>query len=131
MRMKTSVMALGLFSSLALYGCGSDKDSPSAASSTYSVKAIDGYLRGALVWLDLDQDFQLDDNEPSATSQSGGVAELDVSGIANPENYPVVVQAIRGETVDEDTGNAVSKRLHPLRSAGHCSGHAPLYISSY
>lgn len=108
MRMKTSVMALGLFSSLALYGCGSDKDSPSAASSTYSVKAIDGYLRGALVWLDLDQDFQLDDNEPSATSQSGGVAELDVSGIANPENYPVVVQAIRGETVDEDTGNAVS-----------------------
>ncbi|WP_136484891.1 hypothetical protein [Vibrio sp. H11] len=108
MRMKTSVMALGLFSSLTLYGCGSDNDSPAAASSTYSVKAIDGYLRGALVWLDLDQDFQLDDNEPSATSQSGGVAELDVSGITNPEDYPVVVQAIRGETVDEDTGNTVS-----------------------
>lgn len=108
MRMKTSVMALGLFSSLTLYGCGSDDDTPSSTSTSYSVKAIDGYLQGALVWLDLDGDFQLDDNEPSATSQTGGVAQLDVTGIDDPQNYPVIVQAIQGQTIDEDTGNTVA-----------------------
>lgn len=105
MRMKTSVIALGLFSSLTLYGCGSDDSEESTTS--YSVKAIDGYLNGALVWLDLNENFQLDEGEPSATSQAGGVATLDVDGIEDPSIYPVVVQAIANETIDEDTGNAI------------------------
>lgn len=119
MKMKPSVIALGLCSSLTLYGCGSDDnvtdsgstDNPDSSSSdtTYSVKAIDGYLRGATVWLDLNDNSQLDSGEPSATSEDGGVATLDVTGIDNPETYPVVVQAIQDVTVDESTGNTVSR----------------------
>ncbi|MDN3683439.1 hypothetical protein QW180_01690 [Vibrio sinaloensis] len=85
-------------------GSSSSSDSNSSGSSTYSVTAIDGYLNGALVWLDIDGDFEQDDNEPSATSGVGGVANLDVSNVTNPSQYAVVVKAIPGQTVDEDNG---------------------------
>ncbi|WP_225874571.1 AAA family ATPase [Vibrio atypicus] len=107
MKLNKISLALGLASAVALAGCGggsSSSDSDSSGSSTYSVTAIDGYLKGALVWLDLDGDFVQDDNEPSATSGAGGVANLDVSNVDNPENYSVVVKAIPGQTEDEDNG---------------------------
>jgi hypothetical protein len=101
MKFNPLVLALGL---IPLTGCGGgSSDSTSTTSTTYSVKAIDGYLRNAQVWLDLDGDYQLDDNEPSALSGDGGSATLDVTGIDNPGQYSVVVKAIAGQTVDEDT----------------------------
>ncbi|GLT13553.1 hypothetical protein [Vibrio algivorus] len=91
-------------------------DNGGAESSSYSVTAIDGYLRGAQVWLDLNGNFKLDIGEPSANTGNGGKADLDTTGIDNPEQYSVIVQAIKGETVDEDTitdenpnGTAVEK----------------------
>ncbi|WP_394252259.1 hypothetical protein [Vibrio profundi] len=112
MKQNKLVIALGLTASVGLVGCGSDSDSSSssdaASSSSYSVTAIDGYLKGAQVWLDLNGNFQLDDGEPTATSGDGGKANLNVDGIENPEQYAVVVRAIKGETIDEDTGNAVA-----------------------
>ena len=108
MKLNKISLALGLASAVVLSGCGggssSSSDSGSSGSSTYSVKAIDGYLKGALVWLDIDGDFVLDDNEPSATSGDGGVANLDVSNVSNPGQYAVVVKAIPGQTIDEDNG---------------------------
>ncbi|MCF7352787.1 hypothetical protein [Vibrio sp. CK2-1] len=92
------------------------EDSGGTESSSYSVTAIDGYLRGAQVWLDLNGNFQLDIGEPSAVTGEGGKADLDTSEVDNPEQYSVIVQAIKGETVDEDTitdenpnGTAVEK----------------------
>lgn len=103
------VLALGLTSSLGLVGCfDSDSSSGTTSSSGYSVTAIDGYLQNAQVWLDLDGDFTLDANEPSATTGEGGKATLDVSGIPNPESYSVIVRAIKGQTIDEDTGTKVA-----------------------
>ncbi|MEF1174853.1 AAA family ATPase, partial [Vibrio sinaloensis] len=106
MKLNKISLALGLASAVVLSGCGggSSSSSDSSGSSTYSVKAIDGYLKGALVWLDIDGDFVLDDNEPSATSGDGGVANLDVSNVSNPGQYAVVVKAIPGQTIDEDNG---------------------------
>lgn len=109
MKMKASVAALGLTSTLVLYGCGGD-DSSSTTSSTgtsYSVKAIDGYLNGALVWLDINKNFELDDGEPRATSGVGGEATLDTTGIPSPESYPLVVKSIANTTIDEDDGETV------------------------
>lgn len=103
MRKTKLVIALSLISSTALFGC-SDNDGPSSSSRTYSVTAIDGYLRGAEVWLDLNSNFILDGDEPSAVSGSGGVTNLDVTGINNPSQYPVVVRAVAGQTEDEDSG---------------------------
>lgn len=109
MKLNKISLALGLASVVVIAGCNDGGSSNSTGGgdstpSTYSVTAIDGYLRGALVWLDLDKDFVLDENEPSATTGEGGVADLDVSGVENPEMYPVVVKAIAGQTVDETTG---------------------------
>jgi len=70
--------------------------------------AIDGYLQNAQVWLDLNKNFIWDTGEPKATTGAGGKATLDVTGIDNPESYPIVVKAIKGKTVDEDTGNTIA-----------------------
>ncbi|MCW8327919.1 thrombospondin type 3 repeat-containing protein [Photobacterium sp. SDRW27] len=118
MKKSRIAIALGFASTSLLVGCdgGSSSDTPSDTSTitssvtpdtpsiqtTYSVKAIDGYLRNATVWLDLDGDYQLDNNEPQATSGEGGVANLNVEGIDDPSKYNVVVQATT-DTVDEDT----------------------------
>lgn len=110
MKIKTSVMALGLTSSLALFGCNENSELVESSTETdtgteatsYSVKAIDGYLRGALVWLDINGNHKLDDGEPNATTGEGGTATLDTTGITSPESYPLVVKSIANETIDED-----------------------------
>lgn len=118
MRKKLLVVALGFTSSMGLVGCNDDSSSttsstvnpntPTTPKTTYSVTAIDGYLKNAHVWLDLDGDFQLDEGEPSAITGDGGKADLNVTGISNPENYSVIVRSIKGKTLDEDTGNTVA-----------------------
>ena len=74
MKLHPLVLALGL---IPLVGCkdpngvnnsGSDPDK----QVTYSVRAVDGYLSNALVWLDKNGNFQLDEDEPSARSGDGG-----------------------------------------------------------
>ncbi|UOE82508.1 hypothetical protein LTQ03_17425 [Vibrio splendidus] len=105
MKKNPLTIVLGLTASAGLVGCFDDPDSDSSNNtSSYSVTAIDGYLRNASVWLDLNSNYVLDNGEPTATSGEGGVAELNVSGIDNPSQYPVVVQAIAGQTIDEDQG---------------------------
>ncbi|WP_117235029.1 hypothetical protein [Vibrio maerlii] len=112
MKANKIAVALGLVGTIGLYGCGDSGGGSSGsvvddgAAQTYTVKAIDGYLQNAKVWLDINRNFLLDDGEPTTTSGEGGVAKLDVSGIAEPEQYPVVVQAIAGQTVDEDEPDA-------------------------
>ena len=119
MKKKLLAIALGLSSSITLVGCGGggdddDKNTGIPAvivpvitvptSVFYNVKVIDGYLKNAQVWLDIDGDKKLDDDEPSIFSGSGGVAQLDVTNIVNPEQYSSFAKIIFGQTVDEDTG---------------------------
>ncbi len=85
-------------------GGGSDTPPPPPPPTprSYEITAIDGYLRNALAWLDLDADGVLDEGEPSARTGVGGVAVLNVTLIqGEPTAYPVVVRAIAGETIDE------------------------------
>ena len=99
-------LALGLVSSTVLVGCDSSSSSassPTTPTVNYSVTAIDGYLQNAKVWLDINGNYQLDDGEPSAQSGKDGVANLDVTNTKNPEQYPVIVQAIAGQTIDIGT----------------------------
>ncbi|CAH0526553.1 AAA family ATPase [Vibrio hippocampi] len=100
-------LSLGLAGIVALAGC-SDSDSESSTSNSgnaYSIKAIDGYLQGAEVWLDLNSDFVKDADEPSATSDENGDAVLTIpNSISDPTLYPVVVKAIANQTVDIDHG---------------------------
>ncbi|GEM77962.1 thrombospondin type 3 repeat-containing protein [Vibrio superstes] len=100
--MNKKILALAI-SSCFLAGCSDDGSSQSTANTEMlEVKAIDGYLRNALVWLDINQNGVFDEEEPSIKSGEGGVALLDVSGVDNYQDYPVIVSAIKGETIDED-----------------------------
>ncbi|WP_052957725.1 thrombospondin type 3 repeat-containing protein [Photobacterium angustum] len=125
MKLKPLIVAMG-FATVPLSGCGGgDSDGeisktkdpiPESAvtSDVYSIKAVDGYLRNAEVWLDINGNSLHDKNEPFAISKDGGVADLDVSGIDNPEKYSVMVKAIAGKTVDEDTVTETNKAGVPI-----------------
>ncbi|NBI52980.1 hypothetical protein [Photobacterium alginatilyticum] len=128
MKQHPLAIAVGLGTLLMLAGCNDDSSNNTAAETpqpnpqpqtTMSVTAIDGYLNKATVWLDLDRDYQLDANEPNVKSGDKGLAELDVTGIDNPEQYPIVVKAVTGETVDEDNpGVTVTKDFIMSAPAG-------------
>ena len=106
MKLKLSRVALTTMSLLPLLtACGgADNKDYQPKEKTLAVKAIDGYLNGALVWLDLNRNNLLDSNEPSATTGAGGLAVLDVSSLKEPsKNFPLMVQVIANKTIDESS----------------------------
>ena len=107
---------------------------PNSTPGEYSGRVMDGYLRNARVWLDLNgngvydsspvtvtsgnETITLPHGEPTAMTGSGGAFTLDVSGLeqdpkvapsADPRKYRLMAVAIPGVTVDESTGATVSK----------------------
>lgn len=95
-------------------------------AESYDGRAADGYLRDAFVWLDIDNDKIWDEGEePSTYTTAGGYFSLDISAIndvrlaakkklIDPRDYPLVLLAIPGKTVDEgDTsGDGVVKKAY-------------------
>ncbi|MCL2916463.1 hypothetical protein L2725_22255 [Shewanella corallii] len=79
---------------------------PPAPSPTLSGKVADGYLVGAKVCLDLNENKTCDDGEPSATSEAGGDFELEATQ-EQIDSYPLLVE-VTADVVDEDTGETVS-----------------------
>ena len=70
--------------------------------------AVDGYLHGATVFLDLDRDGVPDEGEPRTQTDAQGAYVLDVTALGSAAaGHPIVV--IGG--VDTDTGNAFEGRL--------------------
>lgn len=70
------------------------------------VKAIDGVLKGALVWVDLNSDGIQDDKEPSGTSDDKGEVLFTLQ--AGQDEAPIYVVAIPGQTEDLDRGPIVT-----------------------
>ncbi len=81
-------------------------DGSTATLTTLTGTVADGYLRDARVFLDRNNNRIYDNGEPTAQSTTGGVYTLNVSP-GEGELFPVVVQVIAGQTVDEDTGTTV------------------------
>ncbi len=109
MEVKNSLIAISLF---ALTACGGGGDSeapvktqPTPPAATISGKVIDGYVTGATVFLDLNGNTVLDNNEPSATTGDNGEYSLDLdSAQYDCQSYvPLVVDVPVGAT-DSDTG---------------------------
>lgn len=87
-------------------------------------RVIDGYINGAVVCLDLDNDKLCDSNEPSATTGAGGTfklnppSTLDLSSVRLIANVPATA-------IDEDTGAAVGT-AYQLTSPANLSVVTPL-----
>jgi len=79
-----------------------------AAEDTISGRVADGYLQGATVCLDLNENKACDDDEPSTVSGEGGVYELPV---AEGQEAASIVADVPETAIDEDTQQPVGKRL--------------------
>jgi hypothetical protein len=97
----TAVLAVGLIT-----GCGGGSSTP-ATSTPVSGAIADGYLVGATVFLDKNANYQPDSGEPTATTDSNGAYTLNIDP-ADVGKYPIVAMAIKGQTVDKDTNQAVT-----------------------
>ena len=87
-----------------------DTDSPPAveAATVLIGTVADGYLSGARVFLDRNQNRLYDNGEPTGLSGAGGAFSLDVNA-GEGDLYPLVVQVVAGQTIDEDNGSPVGK----------------------
>ncbi|WP_166251794.1 hypothetical protein [Marinobacter salicampi] len=152
------------FAALALSGCGEestelpvdgrDIDGASLqAPASYSGRVIDGYLRNARVWLDVDGDYQytpgpltvelgsgisvtLPNGEPTAMSGEGGQFTLDTSELSrnaeeaadlDPRDYALIAIAIPGTTEEETrSGNLVLNRGYRMSAPAGVTNITPL-----
>ncbi|MGY5452679.1 hypothetical protein ACVFI8_17320 [Agarivorans sp. MS3-6] len=73
--------------------------------SKLEIIAIDGKLENAQVWLDRNNNFICDLDEPSATSNKFGKASLNITAYPEYSKSPIVVMAIAGQTIDQHLPN--------------------------
>lgn len=117
--MRKLILVAGLLSIGIIAGCGSSGTNTPATS--ISGKVADGYLVGATVFLDKNGNYQLDSGESSATTDLNGGYTLMVDP-ADAGMYPIVAIAIKGVTIDKDSGTAVQNSYVLSMPASAASG---------
>jgi hypothetical protein len=106
MRVVTSIAA-ALFVA-ACGGAGGGGAAGSGSSTLLSGLAVDGYLQGSNVFLDLNSNGALDSGEPSTTTDTNGRYVLDYKGVTGlVTGLPIVVSG----GIDSDTGLAFAGQL--------------------
>lgn len=121
---------------LAACGGGGGGDTPSSSKSvgsttvsagatTISGKIADGYLSGARVYLDRNNNRRYDNGEPTAQSTAGGAYTLEIN-TGEGDLYPVIAEVVAGQTVDEDGGLTVTKSYQLEAPAGRWQFVSPL-----
>ncbi|MCW8860081.1 MAG: Ig-like domain-containing protein [Deltaproteobacteria bacterium] len=103
----------------------SSEDVGTASLTTLSGNVADGYLRDARVFLDRNGNRLYDNGEPTAQSGNGGLYSLEVNP-GEGELYPVIVEVIAGQTVDEDTGVPVADSYLMEAPPGHWEFVSPI-----
>jgi hypothetical protein len=107
-----------IFSMCTLVACGGGGENtpeaaptppPQPSTQSYSVTVIDGYLRSATVWLDINNNGIQDTDEPTAETKEKGKATLTLAADINPQNYSVLVYAKAGVAFDESLNQYVEK----------------------
>jgi hypothetical protein len=102
---------------------------PAPTPITINGVAIDGYLKGARAFLDLNDDGNYQDGEPMAMTDSAGGFALSATA-AQIAAHSVVVSAIAGQTVDQDTpGVALTKSFTMLAPPGKPEVVSPITTS--
>jgi hypothetical protein len=122
---KLSMLVLAtIAASLAACGGGGGGSGPFAAANTLTGVAVDGYLQGAIVFLDINRNGLADAGEPSTTTDLNGRYALDYSSVTGSvTGLPVVVTG----GVDSDTGFAFAGKLSaPVESVSQAQVVTPM-----
>lgn len=121
-RLRSAVAYAGMF---ALVGCGGggDGDSGAPSPSTVSGRVIDGYLVGAQVFWDCNDNFKIDEPaEPWVTTSAGGQYT-----IAKAPTVNCVLRAVVPSwTVDESSGQTVGRTYRMSALAGNPAVISPV-----
>lgn len=120
-------IALALVGLAFITGCGGSGTGTTVPTAVTGVVA-DGYLENALVFLDRNKNYQLDDGEPSATTDERGAYTLTISE-SEVGMYPIVAIAIKDQTIDQDTGLPVSDTYVLCLPEANVSGMLSNFIS--
>lgn len=121
---RRSYLSLALSLLLAACGGGGGGGLPWSSPNTLNGVAVDGYLQGASVFLDLDQDGVQDADEPSTTTDNQGRYALDYSRVSGAITG---LQVVVSGGVDADTGFAFAGKLTaPVESTGQAQVVTPL-----
>ncbi|RII26327.1 MAG: hypothetical protein CXR31_11580 [Geobacter sp.] len=116
-----SILTVGIIA-----GCGGGSGtSTTAPAAQISGVVADGYLQNAEVFLDMNNNYQWDGNEPKTMTDSSGKYTLTVPA-ADAGKYPVVVHAIAGSTMDRDTNQAVPNSYVLCAPAGKTDFISPM-----
>ena len=107
--------------------CGGGGGNTIGTSSTsFSGTAMDGYLYKATVFLDLNENGTLDAGEPTATTSETGAFTLAATQ-EQINRYKVVVVAVAGITIDQDSPNTtVTSGFTMMSPAGNHEVVSPL-----
>lgn len=113
-----------------MIGCGGGGSSSTASSSAgttfFSGTAMDGYLYKATVFLDLNDNGSYDTGEPIATTSETGTFTLSATQ-EQINTYKVVVVAVAGTTIDQDSPNTtVTSSFTMISPAGNHEVVSPL-----
>jgi hypothetical protein len=122
---KLSMLVLAaIAASLAACGGGGSGSGPLAAANTLTGVAVDGYIQGAAVFLDINRNGLADAGEPSTTTDLNGRYALDYSSVTGSvSGLPVVVTG----GVDSDTGFAFAGKLSaPVESVSQAQVVTPM-----
>jgi len=122
---KLSMLVLAaIAASLAACGGGGGGSGPLAAANTLTGVAVDGYIQGATVFLDINRNGLADAGEPSTTTDLNGRYALDYSSVTGSvSGLPVVVTG----GVDSDTGFAFAGKLSaPVESVSQAQVVTPM-----
>ena len=112
---KYSLLAI-LIAGGTLVACGGGGgNSSTAAQPSVSGKVVDGYLKNAQVFLDLNNNGVFDLGEPNGLTGDGGQFTLTASE-AQKSAYPIIAKVIAGQTVDMDSPNQTVTRDYMLTS---------------
>lgn len=113
MNQKKSILWASLFgATFVLSGCGSQieeiAENVNQQTSVIEGVVADGYLQGAQVCLDLNNNKSCEADEPSVITGSQGKYTLE----ATPEQIAtasIIANAVAGVTIDSDTGTTIDK----------------------
>lgn len=123
-----NVRGLSLFLILlivfSLSACGGSS-SGTSETATLSGYVADGYLSGAIVYLDCNDNRALDSDEISTTTDTNGQYVLDLSGAADVDDCSVVAD-VNEATIDLDTNMPVRNGYTLLSPPGYTAFVSPL-----